>query len=135
MVNSLWRSGHETLSPVFQARGGQAERRAETCATRAGGSETGAHLSCRDEQRSQQSGTYWCPVAGFLPMIVDPLRFESSRIQNFLARWILLFSSMTFKTPRNFLLLFIYITYYWYILKVQLHYSSQIKGHKKVTKQ
>ncbi len=72
MVNTLWRSGQETFSPVLQTRGGQAERRAETGATRAGGSETGANLSCRDEQRSQQSGTYWCPVAGFLPMFVDP---------------------------------------------------------------
>ncbi len=57
MVNSLWRSEQETFSPVLQTRGGQAERRAETCATGAGGSETGAHLSRRDEQRSQQSGT------------------------------------------------------------------------------
>ncbi len=61
---------------MLQTRGGQAERRAETCATGAGGSETGAHLSRRDEQRSQQSGTGTGALEmGYNVNDLDPFRF------------------------------------------------------------
>jgi hypothetical protein len=55
------------------------------------------------------------------------------RIRFRIRLWILLFSSLTFKTPtKNFV--FLNVSAY-YFLKVHLNHFSKIKSHKEVTKQ